>query len=772
MLLMTPAISFASANSARSSNAATKTPLYPTILTSPNAQSNGAFGESVAVSGNSVVVGADSENASNLQDAGNAYVIYLVSGAVTTLSSPNAQTNGFFGSSVAISGNTVVVGAPYETASGFSRAGHAYIFSTSGSFIATLTSPNAQSYGFFGSSVAISGTTVVVGADYEKVSGAVGAGNVYTFNATTGDLIETIPVPNPQFDAYFGGSVSISGTTIAVGAPSEYVTGNDFAGSAFTFNAATGNLIKTFTSPNTQSYGYFGQSVGISGGSLVIGAPNENVSGEIGAGRAYIFNSNSGKLVKTLQSPNTQVEAFFGNSVSINGTEAAVGAYNETISGHNLAGQAYTFSSTGKLINTLTSPNAEYYGEFGYSVAVSGTTVVVGAQYETASAINYAGHVYAYESPPAALSSSTPEVGGHFGWSVALSGTTVVVGAPLDGISGESEAGNAYIFNGATGNVIALTSPNMQNSGLFGISVAISGATVVGAYGETASGDGSAGHVYTFNATTGTLIKTLKSPNPESDGDFGYSVAISGTTIVVGAPEESVSGLAAAGHVYTFSSVTGKLIKTFTSPNAQSGGYFGASLAINGTIVAAGAPDENASGYSYAGHAYTFNSTTGALIETFKSPKAQSSGAFGYSVAVSGKTIVVGAPGENSSKLIAAGNAYTFGAASGKLIKTLKNADPIENGYFGDSVAMNSTTAVVGAPNEIVGGIARHAPNAGRAFAFNAKTGSSIENYSSLYYQTDGNFGSSVAVGSTLVVVGANGEYVFGDSEAGHAYVF
>jgi len=150
-----------------------------------------------------------------------------------------------------------------------------------------------------------------------------------------------------------------------------------------------------------------------------------------------------------------------------------------------------------------------------------------------------------------------------------------------------------------------LSSPNAQPEGEFGTSVVISGTTVVvGASRETVSGLGDAGHVYIFNAKTGALISTLTSPNAQEYGEFGYSVAISGTTVVVGAYGETVSGQSGAGHVYIFNAKTGALISTLTSPNAQAGGAFGDSVAISGTTVVVGAYGESAFGLSAGGHVY------------------------------------------------------------------------------------------------------------------------------------------------------------------------
>jgi WD40 repeat protein len=323
---------------------------------------------------------------------------------ITTLTSAAPQSTVFgrgFGYSVSASGTTVVVGAPGETANALSEAGNAYVFdATNGSLITTLTSPNALSDGHFGASVSISGSTVVVGArDETAIAGRPRSGNAYIFDGSTGSLITTLTNPTPKVLGNFGYSVSISGTTVAVGAPYEYATASALssAGNAYVFDAADGALIATLTSPNAQISGLFGYSVSTSGSTVAVGALDETANANAYAGRAYVFDATDGSLITTLTSPYAQLFGQFGVSVSVSCTTVVVGAFGETANGQVFAGHAYSFdAATGFLTTTLSSPNAQGGGEFGYSVAVSGTTVVVGAPQETGSGFALAGHAYIF----------------------------------------------------------------------------------------------------------------------------------------------------------------------------------------------------------------------------------------------------------------------------------------------------------------------------------------------------------------------------------------
>ena len=156
---------------------------------------------------------------------------------------------------------------------------------------------------------------------------------------------------------------------------------------------------RTLTSPNVQDEAWFGWSVSMSGGLVAVGSPDETVEGYFEAGQAYVFNATSGRLIETLTSPNVQDTGGFGYSVSMSGKLVAVGAYYETADGYTGAGHAYVFNSaTGKLITSLTSPKAQSEGYFGWSVSLTGKLVAVGAPLETADGYAWAGHAYVFNS--------------------------------------------------------------------------------------------------------------------------------------------------------------------------------------------------------------------------------------------------------------------------------------------------------------------------------------------------------------------------------------
>jgi hypothetical protein len=158
------------------------------------------------------------------------------------------------------------------------------------------------------------------------------------------------------------------------------------------------------------------------------------------------------------------------------------------------------------------------------------------------------------------------------------------------------------------------------------------------------------------------IPRTLTSPNAGPAGGFSIAEgsAVIGNTVLVGAWNETADGYVGAGHAYIYSAKTGALLHTLTSPNAQTNGEFGWSLALNGNTVDVGAFLETANGYAGAGHAYVFHAETGALIATLTSPNSQTNGGFGESVGASGKVMVVGAYAETANGYAGAGHAYIY----------------------------------------------------------------------------------------------------------------
>ncbi len=342
----------------------------------------------------------------------------------------------------------------------------------------------------------------------------------------------------------------------------------------------------------------------------------------------------------------------------------------------------------------------------GVSVAISGTTVLSGAP----GYAKDAGRAYVFAKTTtgwkhaAELKGSDTLAGDYFGYTVVISGPTAFVGAPNHAKS----AGRAYVFakTGASWKQIAeLKGSDTVAGDYFGVSVAISGTSVVvGAPGYAKS----AGRAYVFTdtATGWRQAAELKGSDTVAGDSFGVSAAISGTTVVVGASGHAKS--AGRAYVFTNSASGWKQVAKLKGSDTVAGDGFGYSAVASGTTVVVGAPNHAKS----AGRAYVFtNSASGwKQIAELKGSDTVADDGFGVSMAISSTTAVVGAP--NHAK--GAGRAYVFAktGASWKQIAELKGSDTAANDYFGYSAAVSGTTAVVGTPN--------HAKKAGRAYVFEA----------------------------------------------------
>ena len=315
---------------------------------------------------------------------------------------------------------------------------------------------------------------------------------------------------------------------------------------------------------------------------------------------------------------------WFGHSVAISGNMAIVGAYGDGDGTGDvydeLSGAAYVFNvTTGAHLFKLTALDGESLDKFGYSVAISDGTAVVGAHGDDGVGTSFdSGAAYLFDVNSGEqlfkLTASDAAVNGFFGRSVAISGNTAIVGSYGDDGAGD-RSGAAYVFNVATGEqLFKLTASDARRKNHFGYSVAISGSTaIVGAFAEDdADQDGSGSRsAYLFNVTTGEQLHKLTAPDATSNDDFFRSVAISGNTAIIGAPENG-DGRTSSGSAYLFNVTTGEQLFKLTASDGADNDLFGWSVAISGNLAVVGAfsnDDGGVGSYFNSGSAYLFNVT-------------------------------------------------------------------------------------------------------------------------------------------------------------------
>ena len=354
-------------------------------LVASDAQASDAFGFSVSIDGDTLVAGAWYEDAGG-SNAGAAYV-FTRSGTSWSqqakLVASDAQAGDEFGNAIAISGDTVVVGA-YAEDTGGSGAGAAYVFTRSGttwSQQAKLQASDKGTYDYLGMSVAIDGNTVVAGAFYED-SGASDAGSatVFTRSGTTWSQQARLTASDPQANDQFGYSISISSDTVVVGAYTEDTGGTD-AGAAYVFtrSGTSWSQQAKLQASDKAAGDQLGYSVSISSDTVVAGAPLEDAGGNE-AGAAYIFtrSGTSWSQQAKIVAANAGELDSFGTSVDIDGDSVIVGAWREDTKASD-GGAVYVFTRSGTSWSQqklLTASDVPADARFGHAVAVDGKTAV------------------------------------------------------------------------------------------------------------------------------------------------------------------------------------------------------------------------------------------------------------------------------------------------------------------------------------------------------------------------------------------------------------
>jgi hypothetical protein len=192
------------------------------------------FGMATAISGDTVVVTQDHALVEGMRDAGRAYIYDTHGELKHSLRAPDPVQPALFGVSAAASGDLVVIGAPEATVDGSARAGLAYVFTADGRLVKVLSAPVPSLY--FGVSVAVNANRIIVGASGTKVEGQNGAGQAFVFDLS-GEHKATLQAAKPSAGANFGWSVASVGNAIAVSAPGEEADGKAAAGRVYLFAA-------------------------------------------------------------------------------------------------------------------------------------------------------------------------------------------------------------------------------------------------------------------------------------------------------------------------------------------------------------------------------------------------------------------------------------------------------------------------------------------------------------------------------------------------------
>jgi uncharacterized repeat protein (TIGR01451 family) len=717
-------------------------------LVPPDGDATQRFGFSVDISGDIAVVGAPLYDLGGNPNAGAAYIFYRNEaggdnwGFVTRLTAGLDGAQGDrYGRSVAISGDTIVVGAPfYDSIAGGDNAGKVYIYQRNQGgadqwgLVTSLYPGDPLPGDRFGFHVDINGDTIAIGSPYTPDeppdTPLRHAGAVYIFERNQGGpntwgqvRMLTGSAPVNLEESYFGWSLALEHDRLVVGVPGY----NNWQGLAFVFSRNQGGAnqwgqVTSLSAGEPVTGGSYAWTVAITNELIAVGVANEANTAVLN-GSVFLYEQNLGgpdawQKVTKLVASDSGAGNNFGQSLALDNSGILVGANVLDVAGQTDQGAAYFFYRTGSTWTPVASPDA-FDGasgdRFGEAADLDGDFLVVGAPLDNGPAGDDQGAVYVFYRNQSGMDGwgqvrkiTAPDgaAGDRFGASIALSIDKVVVGAPRSDISARADQGAAYVFSRNQGGadnwgfVRKLTASDGAAGDLFGTSVTIEIDHIAsGAPGDSAG----SGSTYLFERNTGGVEnwgQVRKLTAADALG-LGKAVELANDRLLVGAPQSTVGTNLTQGAAYVYarnqggSDVWGQ-VSRLVAPDGASGDLFGTSVALSPGVAAVGAPVDDSS----RGAVYLYYRNQGGLDHwgyTLRRTAQDrvTGGLFGTSINMTEDFLACGAPGQNA--------VYTFQRNRtgpdqwGQFIKVLA-ADILPGDQFGQVVALSGRDLVAGAP--------------------------------------------------------------------------
>ncbi len=772
------------------------------------------FGISVSVSDDTALIGAY-RNDDNSAGAGAAYVyirdFHGTWSQQQKLFPSDPDVLDYFGFSVAVSGDTAVIGAYLDDDGGID-SGSAYVFTRDINGIwsqqAKLTASDAAANDEFGFSVALSGDTAVIGA-YQDDDGGTNSGSAYVFtrdiNGIWSQQAKLTASDAAAFDR-FGYSVSLSGNSAVIGSFLDDDNATD-SGSAYVFvrdiNGIWSEQAKLTASDPTAN-DQFGYSVSVFDDRVLVGARFDDDDGGA-SGSAYIFvrdMNNMWSEQAKLTASDALPSANFGFSVDLSEKIAVIGARADDAAGPILdTGSVYAFTDVGNGVwveqSKLISSDGATSDNLGWSISISGKTVIGGAPFDDDNGTD-SGSVYIFNDldidDDGILNEVDSDLDGDaipnlVEQSIGLNEADVSDGSldlDIDGWSNVDEYWSGTNINDPNSNPANQINPHQKTFGgdgtvgdEFGTSVSISGNTaIIGAKFSDDNGSNS-GSVYTLTRDSNGIWKQqakLNAADGSQDDQFGISVSISGNTAVIGAWADDDNG-AGSGSAYVFTRDINNIWRQEAKLTASDGAavdLFGVSVSISGDTAVVGARSDDDDG-SNSGSAYVFVRDTNDMWSEQTKLTASDGAAgdqFGISVSISGDTAVIGAHFDDDNGTDS-GSAYVFVRDTNDMWSEqtkLTASDGAAGDQFGISVSISGDTAVIGAHFDDDNGT-----SSGSAYVFVRDTNDMWSQQAKMLpsdSETGIRFGNGVSISGDTAIVGAR----FGDAgsatRSGSAYVF
>ena len=388
------------------------------LLGAATTQSIG-FGIDVALAGDTAVVGSP-YNSSSTPGEARVFVRGVSGWSLQATLTPSNPADTWFGSSVAIEGERIVVGARGALGSGPGVVGALYVFERSGTQwteSARITGTGTTVDEVLGFSVALQGDTIACGAPRDP---HYGAGAAYVFvHGLNGWTQQARFEPNDGegFD-YFGFDLALDGNRIAVGAHSDNHPTAANGGSVYIFerSGSTWSQVNKIVPADNRSNDLFGSALDLEGDTLVVGAPADDHGAVMDSGSLYVFTHGllGWTQAQKVASISGQDSDAFGASVDLEGARLLVGEYYGANYAASSAGAAYLLERSGATFGVtfeLTATSAEQWAGFGSGVALDGERALVAAYEDDSLATgNNTGAVYAYRLEPMVASYCTAKV--------------------------------------------------------------------------------------------------------------------------------------------------------------------------------------------------------------------------------------------------------------------------------------------------------------------------------------------------------------------------
>src|SRR5947208_455848 len=268
-------------------------------------------------------------------------------------------------------------------------------------------------------------------------------------------LEQKVTASDGTANSYFGSAAALNGSTALIGADGD----NSFQGAAYLFTKSNGSWSETqkLTANDGAAYDNFGLSVALKGSTILVGSPRAAIGANAGQGALYVFTESNGTWSQTqkLTASDGATNDSFGESVALDGSTALIGAYNATINGHTWQGAAYIFTESNGSWSEgqrLTASDGTAGANFGNAVALNGSTALIGADASTVGGNTYQGKAYLFTESGGNWSqydmfiASDGAVDDYFGAALAWDGVTALISTPHPTIGGNTWQGAAYFY--------------------------------------------------------------------------------------------------------------------------------------------------------------------------------------------------------------------------------------------------------------------------------------------------------------------------------------